>query len=340
MENNSFNNLVYLRRLNSNELGYRAGKPGKAGRFFFISKAATSFFPPLSDCIVNDNVLLDVIPPFSNDIVLTKFEYHNSLSATEEEEENRNEYRLYLNVDNDIDRNYFKPDDIVLILKIKSPENNLTYKLLKFSPSDLEYKKLSKIIETSFPTKYRAHALVELKKLTFLPQIKKIKFGKKIIPKEIVELSFKEPVRDIKIAKYEDSDYSTRTIRSRSFRDLILYFYEDNCAITGKDLVIEYKDFKNLEAAHIFARAAGGGSHPSNGMALERNLHWAFDKGFFTLTEDYKIEVHPKAMHVPYLADKNGKKILVPQDTRSRPNLSAIKWHRENVFGLFLRTDV
>lgn len=339
MENNFFNNLVYLRILKSNELGYRAGKPGKAGRFFFISKAATRFFPPLSDHIVNDNVFLDVIPPFSNDIVLTKFEYHNSSSATEGKEENRNEYRLYLNVDNDIDRNYFKPDDIVLILKIESPDNHFIYKLLKFSPNEPEYKKLSKIIETSFPTKHAAHALVELKKLTFLSQIKKIKFGKKIIPKEIVELSFKEPVKNTTLAKYEDNDYSTRTIRSRSFRDLILYFYEGNCAITGKNLVIEYKDFKNLEAAHILARAAGGGSHPSNGMALERNLHWAFDKGFFTLTEDYKIEVHPEAMHVPYLADKHGQKILIPQDSRSHPNLGAIKWHRANVFGLFLRTD-
>ena len=109
--------------------------------------------------------------------------------------------------------------------------------------------------------------------------------------------------------------------------------------MTEKNVFIDYKDLNNLEAAHIIARSAGGGSHPSNGMALERNLHWAFDKGFFTVTDDYKIEVHPEAMKVPYLKSKNGLGILTPEDSRSKPNKDSLKWHRENVFGIFLRAE-
>ena len=74
-------------------------------------------------------------------------------------------------------------------------------------------------------------------------------------------------------------------------------------------------------------------------MALERNLHWAFDKGFFTVTDEYKVEVHPEAMRVPYLSEKHGQTLVVPEDSRTRPNIESLKWHRENVFGLFLKTE-
>lgn len=335
---NPFADLVYIRKLKPNELGYRGGIPRKAGRFFLISKGVGDFFPPLSENIVNDNVLLDVIPPFSDDIVLTKYEYHNSASASDDENETRDEYRLYLNTGNDKDRDYFKPGDIVVVLKIVSTVNNFTYKLLRYSSTDVEYQSLNSLIEEAPLNPQKSHALVPLTKITFLEDLRKIRFGAKIIPKEIIEESFTEPIEHAPIVE-EDKYDTTRVIRSRAFRDLILYFYEDKCAITGKSLVIEYRDFKNLEAAHILARAAGGGSHPSNGMALERNLHWAFDKGFFTLTEDYKVEVHQNAMYVPYLKAQHGKEIFLPQDSRSRPNKDSIKWHRDKVFGLFLRTE-
>jgi predicted restriction endonuclease len=108
-------------------------------------------------------------------------------------------------------------------------------------------------------------------------------------------------------------------------------------------MFIDYKDFNNLEAAHLLARAAGGGSHPSNGMALERNLHWAFDKGFFTVNfngKEYFVEVHKDAMRIPYLSKMHEKKLWVPEDSRSRPNVESLKWHKENVFGLFLKTEI
>jgi predicted restriction endonuclease len=174
--------------------------------------------------------------------------------------------------------------------------------------------------------------------LTFLSALRKIKLGKKIIPKEIIEESLKEPVNHTLLANRSENE-TTRVIRSRSFRDLVLYFYDYKCAVTGKSLLIEYKDFNNLEAAHLLARASGGGSNPANGMALERNLHWAFDKGFFTVTDEYKVEVHPDAMKIPYLKEQHGKEILIPEDSRSKPNKDSLKWHRENVFGIFLRSE-
>src|SRR3989338_5879131 len=337
---NPFADIAYIHKLNANELGYRVGKPGGAGRVFLIAKSCVGYFPPLSEIVLNDHILLDIIPPFTDQIILTKYVYHNSKYATSDKNEDRDEYRIYLNTENDPKSDYYKPDGIVVFVKIISqqPENNFTYKILHYPTSSTECEKLEGLLST-IDTRRGTHALIPMKELTFLNKLRKITFGKKIIPKEIIEESFQEPVEHAPVTE-EDRYDTTRIIRSRSFRDLTLYFYEDKCAITGKKLVIKYKDFKNLEAAHIFARAAGGGSHPSNGMALERNLHWAFDKGFFTLTENYEVEVHPNAMYIPYLKDKHGQKISIPQDIRSHPNKDSIKWHRDKVFGLFLRTEV
>jgi len=333
---NTFEGIAYLRKLNAQELGYRSGQPGKAGRYFLISKGAAGFFPPLSEVIVNDNVIIDVIPPFSDDVVLTKYVYHNDKIAGEG---TRDEYRLYLNTGNDSNRDYFQPEDIVVLVKILDAENNLTYKMLRYSPSSREYEKLNSLIGAAPVSGHsQSHALIALKELTFLDALRKIHVGKKVIPQEIIDEAFDQPI-DHALVDEEDKEDVTRIIRSRSFRDLIMYFYEDRCAITGKDLLIDYRFFSNLEAAHILARASGGGSHPSNGIALERNLHWAFDKGFFTLTTDCKVEVHHDAMRIPYLQSKHGQEIFVPQDSRSKPNTDSIQWHRDNVFGLFLRTD-
>jgi hypothetical protein len=333
---NTFESVAYIRKLNAHELGYRGGRSGGAGRYFLVSKGAAGFFPPLSEVIVNDNVILDVIPPFSDDVILTKYVYHNDRIAGEG---TRNEYRLYLNTGNDPDRNYFQPEDIVVMVKVLDAENNLTYKMLRYAVSDREYAKLNSLLEAAPLSGHtQSHALIALKELTFLDALRKIKIGKKIIPEEIINEAFEQPV-DHALVGEEDKEEVTRVIRSRSFRDLVLYFYEDRCAITGKDLLIDYRFFSNLEAAHILARASGGGSHPSNGIAFERNLHWAFDKGFFTLTTDYAVEIHPEAMRVPYLSSKHGQEISVPQDDRSKPNKGSIQWHRDNVFGLFLRTE-
>ncbi|MCX6703001.1 MAG: HNH endonuclease [Candidatus Wolfebacteria bacterium] len=334
---NTFGSVAYLRKLNAQELGYRNGQPGKAGRYFLVSKGAVGFFPPLSEIIVNDNVILDIIPPFSDDVVLTKYVYHNDRIAGEG---TRDEYRLYLNTDNDPGRNYFKPGDIILIVKILDTENNLTYKILRYAVSSREYTRLDSMIgAASLNRRTESHALIALRELTFLGDLRRVKIGKKIIPKEIISEAFDLPVNHAFVGE-EDKEEATRIIRNRSFRDLVMYFYEDRCAITGKNLLIDYRFFSNLEAAHIFSRASGGGSHPSNGIALERNLHWAFDKGFFTLTTDYKVDVHPKVMTVPYLSSKHGHEIFLPQDDRSKPNKGSIQWHRDNVFGLFLRTEM
>jgi len=62
---------------------------------------------------------------------------------------------------------------------------------------------------------------------------------------------------------------------SVSFHDFVLMGYKHQCAVTRR--VIRYRHYMNLEAAHIWPRSHDGLYLPCNGIALCRDMHWAFD---------------------------------------------------------------
>jgi len=109
--------------------------------------------------------------------------------------------------------------------------------------------------------------------------------------------------------------------------------YETLCAVTGT--VIRYESFFNLEAAHIKPKSHGGLFLPNNGIALCRDMHWAFDKGFFTLSMNNTVIVHPN-INSEWLRSFDGKSIRVPKDPFFRPSIENIEYHSRNVYGLFL----
>ena len=68
-----------------------------------------------------------------------------------------------------------------------------------------------------------------------------------------------------------------------------------------------------------------------------RDIHWAFDKGFFTISDNYKIVVH-KEIESDFLRSFHDKQILLPTNQFFIPNKENLRYHRENVFGLFKTT--
>lgn len=117
------------------------------------------------------------------------------------------------------------------------------------------------------------------------------------------------------------------------FRDLVMNAYGYKCAITGK--VIRYKDLFNLEAAHIKPQAHQGTFLPCNGIAMSRDMHFAFDKGFFTIDDNYNVVVSEEMKDNWFYKEYNGKRIFIPAEQFYRPNLTYLKHHRENVFNTF-----
>ena len=110
--------------------------------------------------------------------------------------------------------------------------------------------------------------------------------------------------------------------------------YGGKCAITKR--VISCNGFDNLEAAHIMPQAHNGSFLPCNGIAMSRDMHCVFDKGFFTIEDDYTIIIHPDVLRTDsYINEYNGTKITIPQVEYFRPHPQFLKHHRDNVFGTF-----
>lgn len=330
----------YIKRLEKQEMGSPDidGKTHR-GRYIYLSKKSNDFFPHLSQVVLNDTILLPIVMSFSDVKVYAKFVYHNSKYALlTPPKRPRNEYRLYLNNQIDSNKTLFRVGDIVVLEKIEvsssSTEFGFVYAISLFDESDSNYDFLCNIIESS--DMIGSHAIIN-DELNFVNRPIINDDMDVSISDEIIEIA-KEEQQDI-INKIDNEDNipiedirGANLFNSVSFRDFVLHAYEYKCAITGK--AIQYKNLNNLEAAHIQPRAHTGTFLPCNGLALCRDMHWAFDKGFLTITDDFIILVHEEMKNSP-LAEYDGRKIFLPRELYFQPEKKFLKHHRENIFGLF-----
>jgi hypothetical protein len=129
----------------------------------------------------------------------------------------------------------------------------------------------------------------------------------------------------------------TKEKRDQAFKKVVLEQYGFQCAVTG----VKYHSENLIEAqaAHIISKKKKGSDDPRNGITLSRTAHWAFDKGMFTISDQYEIIVHPKAKNAntskfPIL-DMNGIQINLPEDDNYYPHPEAIEWHKKEIFDRF-----
>ncbi len=133
-------------------------------------------------------------------------------------------------------------------------------------------------------------------------------------------------------------------LRSRGFRQAVIEAYGCRCAVCG--LMIQSPDSMTWEvqAAHIVPNSSFGRDDICNGVALCRLHHWAFDVGWFTLMDDYRILVSTQMQSLPSDAGKienfqflhaltnKSSKIFLPEKPQIHPHHNAIVWHRHNIF--------
>lgn len=323
----------YIKKLGHQELGSikENGRPSR-GRYIYISKnkEVLKFFPPMSEKVVNDNVVLPIISVELRKKVYCNFVYHND-KISRGLLNGRNEYRLYLNTDIENHKLLFKENDIVVFKSVRNEYDNEysnLYYLLRFSKEDGSdinmYNFLDKIIESS--NLIKGHATVN-EKIDFIEQkINEVELDENIeivVPTQVIE----------RTQEFIGTTSSIENLfNAQSFRDFVMVGYGNKCAVTGKSII--WKKFTNLEAAHIMPKSHNGTYMPNNGLALSRDIHWAFDKGFFTINDDYTIKVHEELMNT-YLGEFEGKKINLPQNPFFIPDKENLRYHRENIFGLF-----
>lgn len=132
-------------------------------------------------------------------------------------------------------------------------------------------------------------------------------------------------------------------LRNRGFRQAIIEAYGFKCAVCGLKIKSPDNFQWEVEAAHIVPHSLNGKDDIWNGLALCRLHHWAFDVGWFTLQDNFKIIA---SKQIQNLSDDFGKmgnyefmralteniKIILPDKQEIYPHQNAIQWHRNNIF--------
>lgn len=133
------------------------------------------------------------------------------------------------------------------------------------------------------------------------------------------------------------------SVRKRGFRQAVIEAYDFSCSFCGLNIQSPNSNIWEVEAAHIVPHSMNGKDELLNGLCLCRLHHWAFDVGWFSINEDYKIIISSKTANLrdnQGLINKkhflspfsNDSLINLPKNKEVFPHISAINWHRINIF--------
>ena len=129
------------------------------------------------------------------------------------------------------------------------------------------------------------------------------------------------------------SSLTSRLVRDRIFRKIVLRAYDERCAVTGLKL-INGSGRAEAAAAHIRPVEASGPDIVSNGVALSGTAHWMFDRGLIGLADDLEILVSRQVNDpdsVRALINKSGR-AMEPRRASDRPHPHFLQWHRDHCF--------
>jgi putative restriction endonuclease len=127
---------------------------------------------------------------------------------------------------------------------------------------------------------------------------------------------------------------SVKTGRDARFRiEVVLLAYRHTCALTGYRMTTLGME-SIVDAAHIHEFKDSRNNDPRTGLALSKNAHWQFDRGLWSLNDDYKVIVNKEKFieeGVPgqRLADFEGRRIFLPSEPKYWPERDYLGWHRK-----------
>ncbi len=133
-------------------------------------------------------------------------------------------------------------------------------------------------------------------------------------------------------------------LRTRGFRQAILQAYDYRCCICGLRIASPDSLAWEVEAAHIVPHRFHGKDDIWNGIALCHFHHWSFDVGWFTLRNNFTIEVNERIENAPFDHGFMGsfdvlrqlirpdQPIRLPDRKSIYPHENSIIWHRNNIF--------
>ncbi|NEQ76284.1 MAG: HNH endonuclease [Okeania sp. SIO2C9] len=124
-------------------------------------------------------------------------------------------------------------------------------------------------------------------------------------------------------------------VRDGIFRKAVVHTYNYKCAFCGMKVTMSIKQ-NIVDGAHIKPFARFYDNRIDNGISFCKNHHWAFDKGLFTITDDYNIIVSnnflEESPNSKPMKEFNSNQLWLPNEKESFPRIEALQWHRQNVF--------
>lgn len=155
-----------------------------------------------------------------------------------------------------------------------------------------------------------------------------------------VERLFRDVVLPERVAEptaEEADDHPLPAGRSQGFRRKVLEIYDFQCAACGLRINIpEVLDGTFIDAAHLIPFSASRNDHPTNGLALCKNHHWAMDRYLIAPSAEGVWQVSPRL--IPHrsagekeLAQLGGQKLLPPMETAFKPSRDALDWRCERL---------
>ena len=128
---------------------------------------------------------------------------------------------------------------------------------------------------------------------------------------------------------------SVQAGRDARFRiEVVVIAYKHTCALTGYRMTTLAME-SIVDAAHIHQFHNSRNNDPRNGMALSKNAHWQFDRGLWSVNDDYRVLVNrekfrEEGMAGQRLTNLEGRRISLPDDPRYWPEQDSLEWHRRH----------
>lgn len=125
--------------------------------------------------------------------------------------------------------------------------------------------------------------------------------------------------------------------RSSGFRRKILEIYDCQCAACGLRIKLpQIDDLTFVDAAHLIPFEVGRDDHPSNGIALCKNHHWAMDRFLIApspagVWQVSKTLVARRSPGEKELLDLQNEPVLKPSEEAFYPAETALIWRFERL---------
>lgn len=135
--------------------------------------------------------------------------------------------------------------------------------------------------------------------------------------------------KDFKLSK----EITDEKKREKGFSRAVKRLYDFTCAACHYRIITASGEAA-VDAAHIYPFKESFDDSIGNGIALCKLHHWAFDKGLFSIKDNYKIIVASSFIESGNnnfsLYHLQSKTILLPKEKPFRPSVVMLRWHREN----------